>query len=125
MAWVVSTTPLPLYPWERAGIHCAGDLVGPRPVWTDAECIATTEVRSRDEPAFSESLYRLSTSCPTSVLLAFCGHTTLGNTPLSSHELPSLTGGYLTTHDILVPASKRLQKRWDRRLTTEAYCNLY
>jgi hypothetical protein len=28
--WVVSTTPRPLYPRERPGIHCTGGWVGPR-----------------------------------------------------------------------------------------------
>ena len=28
--WVVSTTPRPLYPPERPGIHCTGGWVGPR-----------------------------------------------------------------------------------------------
>jgi hypothetical protein len=29
-AWVVSTTPRPLYPRERPGTHCTGGWVGPR-----------------------------------------------------------------------------------------------
>jgi hypothetical protein len=28
--WVVSTTPRPLYHWERPGTHCTGGWVGPR-----------------------------------------------------------------------------------------------
>jgi hypothetical protein len=28
--WVVSTTPWPLYPWERSVTHCTGGWVGPR-----------------------------------------------------------------------------------------------
>jgi hypothetical protein len=32
MGWVVSTTPQPLYPWERPGTHCTGGWVGER-VW--------------------------------------------------------------------------------------------
>jgi hypothetical protein len=28
--WVVSTTPRPLYSWERLGTHCTGGWVGPR-----------------------------------------------------------------------------------------------
>jgi hypothetical protein len=28
--WVVSTTPRPLYPWERPGTICTGGWVGPR-----------------------------------------------------------------------------------------------
>jgi hypothetical protein len=28
--WVVSTTPRPLYPWEKPGTHCTGGWVGPR-----------------------------------------------------------------------------------------------
>jgi len=34
--------------------------VGPMPVWTGAENLALTGIRSPDRPAVSESLYRLS-----------------------------------------------------------------
>jgi hypothetical protein len=30
MMWVVSTTPQPLYSWERPGTHSTGGWVGPR-----------------------------------------------------------------------------------------------
>jgi hypothetical protein len=38
--WVVSTTPRPLYPQERPGIHFTEDWVGPEPVWTCAKNFA-------------------------------------------------------------------------------------
>ena len=57
---MVSTTPRPLYPRQRPGTHCTGGWVGPGPVWTGAENLAQTGIRSPDRPARSESLYRLS-----------------------------------------------------------------
>jgi hypothetical protein len=42
--WVVSTTPLPLYPRERPGTHCTGGWVGPRAVWTCAKNLASTGI---------------------------------------------------------------------------------
>ena len=57
--WVVYATPRPLYPWERPGTHCVGSGWAPWPVWTGAENLALTGIRSPDRPACSESLYRL------------------------------------------------------------------
>ena len=56
----VNTTPRPLYPQVWPGIHCIGGWVGPGPVWTGKEKLASTGIRSADRPAGSESLYRLS-----------------------------------------------------------------
>jgi hypothetical protein len=58
--WVVSTTPRPLYPRERPVTHCTGNWVGPGPVWTCAKNLSSTEIRSPDSSARSQSLYRLS-----------------------------------------------------------------
>ena len=52
--------PAALYPRERPGTHCTGGWVGPRAVWTDAENLASTGIRSPDRPARSQSLYLLS-----------------------------------------------------------------
>ena len=61
MGWVVSVTPrLPLPP-ERdpvPTVQVAG--WAPGPVWTSAENLAPTGIRSPDRPARSESPYRLS-----------------------------------------------------------------
>jgi hypothetical protein len=54
---------------ERPGTHSIGDWVGPRPVWTGAENLAPTGIRSPDRPARSESLYRLSYPGPPSAVL--------------------------------------------------------
>ena len=51
--------PAALYPRERTGTHCTGGWVGPGPVWTRAENITPTGIRSLDRPARSQSLYRL------------------------------------------------------------------
>ena len=59
--WVVNATPRPLYPPGKNPVPIvqeAGWTSGP--VWTDAEDLATTGIRSPDRPAHSESLYRLS-----------------------------------------------------------------
>jgi hypothetical protein len=49
------------YPQERPGTHCTGGWVGPRAgVWTGAENLAPTGIRSPDRPAHSQLLYQLS-----------------------------------------------------------------
>ena len=60
MEWVINATSRPFYTQEAPGTHCVGGLVGPGPVWTSAENLAPTGIRSSDRPASSESLYRLS-----------------------------------------------------------------
>jgi hypothetical protein len=50
MGWVANATPRPFYPRERPGTHCG-------PVWTGAENLAPTGIRSLDCPARSD--YRL------------------------------------------------------------------
>jgi hypothetical protein len=46
-------------PGKRPGTHCTGGWVGPRAVWTGAENLAPTGIRSPERPARSQSLYRL------------------------------------------------------------------
>jgi hypothetical protein len=58
MGWVVNATPRPIYPRERPIVQDAGS--APGPIWTGAENLATTGIRSPDRPARSESLYLLS-----------------------------------------------------------------
>ena len=55
--WVVNATPRPLYSRETTGTHFIGGWVGPR---AGAENFVPTGIRSPDRPAYSESLYRLS-----------------------------------------------------------------
>ena len=59
MGWVVNARPRSLYPGKDSVpiVWVAG--WNPRSVWTDAENLAPTEIRSPDRPARSESLYRL------------------------------------------------------------------
>jgi len=64
--WMFNATPRPLYPRERPGTHCTGGWVGP--VWTGAENLASTEIRSPDR---SESLYRLTYPGPFSCATRF------------------------------------------------------
>jgi hypothetical protein len=52
-------TPAALYPRERPGTRCTGGWVEPGAVWTDAENLAPTGIRSPDRPARSQSIYRL------------------------------------------------------------------
>jgi len=52
-------TPRPLYPRERPDTHCIGGWVASEPVWTGAENLAPTGIRSPDRLARSESPYRL------------------------------------------------------------------
>jgi hypothetical protein len=58
---VASPTPRPLYPRERDPVPIVQEAGWvPGPVWTAAENLAPTGIRSPDRPARSESLYRLS-----------------------------------------------------------------
>jgi hypothetical protein len=59
MRRVVNAAPRPLYPpGKRCRTHCIGGCGAP--VWTGAENIPPTGIRSPDLPVRSESLYRLS-----------------------------------------------------------------
>jgi hypothetical protein len=61
MVWVVNATTRPLYPRERDPVPIVLEAVwAPGPVWTGAENLAPTGIRSSDRPARSESQYRLS-----------------------------------------------------------------
>ena len=51
--------PAALYPRERPGTHFAGGWEGPGPVWTGAENLASTGIRSPDRPARSQAPYSL------------------------------------------------------------------
>jgi hypothetical protein len=44
--WMVNATPRPLYHQEIPCTHCLGDWVGPGPVWTGAENLATIHTRA-------------------------------------------------------------------------------
>jgi hypothetical protein len=60
MGWVVNTTPRPIYPRERDPVPILQEAgLAPGPVWTGAENLAPTVIRSPDRPARSQSLYRL------------------------------------------------------------------
>jgi hypothetical protein len=60
--------PAAFYPRERPGTQEAG--WAPGPVWTGAENLAPTGIRSPDRPARSQSLYRLSYTGPHPHILA-------------------------------------------------------
>jgi hypothetical protein len=54
MGWVVNATPRPLYPWERGPVPILREAGwGLGPVWTGAENLASTGIRSPDRPARS------------------------------------------------------------------------
>jgi len=58
---VLNATPQPLYPRERDLVPIVQEAGrAPAPVWTGAENLTHTEIRSSDRPARSKSLYRLS-----------------------------------------------------------------
>jgi len=50
------STPRPgrLTPGEKPGAHCTGGWVDPGPLWTGAENLASTGIRSVDRPAHSQ-----------------------------------------------------------------------
>jgi len=55
--WGVSVTPRPLFTPGKDPVQEAG--LAPGPVWTGAENLAPTGIRSPDRPARSQSLYRV------------------------------------------------------------------
>ena len=58
MGWVVNSTLRPLYLRERDSVPILQEFGwAPGPVWTGAENLALTVIRSPDRPARSESLY--------------------------------------------------------------------
>ena len=59
--WVVNATPRPLYPREREPLPIVQEAgLAPRPVWTGAENLVLTGIRSPDLPVRSKYLYGLS-----------------------------------------------------------------
>jgi len=56
--WVLNAPPRPLYPHEKPGTHFIGGSVDTRAVWTGAENLATTGIRSPNRTARSQVLYR-------------------------------------------------------------------
>ena len=72
--WVVNARPRPPYYWERdpsPTVQEARWATGP--VWTEAESIVPTGIRSSDLPVRSESLYRLRYPGPNLVCInRFC-----------------------------------------------------
>ena len=62
--WVVSVTPVPLYPREIYAIHSTGGRVGVWAILDVTENLTSTGIRPADVPACSQSLYLLLyTSC--------------------------------------------------------------
>jgi len=60
MWWVVNATPRPLYPRESDPVRTVQEAGwAPGPVWTGAENIAHTGIRSPERPARKESVHRL------------------------------------------------------------------
>jgi hypothetical protein len=58
--WGVSVTPRPFFTPEKDPVPIVQKAGwAPGPVWTGAEKLAPTEIRSSDRPARSQSLYRL------------------------------------------------------------------
>jgi hypothetical protein len=58
MRWVVNVVPLRLFAWERDPVHIVQEAVwATRPVWTGAENLTPTWIRSPDRPHGSQSLY--------------------------------------------------------------------
>ena len=64
MGLIVNATPQPLYRREGPGTHCIEAGWAPGPVWTGAENLAPTRIKSPDRPSRNESLYRLNYRSP-------------------------------------------------------------
>jgi len=66
--WVVNVTPRPLFTPVKDPVPIVQEAGwAPAPVWTGAENLALTGIRSPDRPARSKSLYRLSYPDPETV----------------------------------------------------------
>ena len=66
MGWVFNATFRQLHPKARRGTPTVQEAGwAPGPVWTGAENLAPTGIRSPNRPARSESLYRLNQRFPT------------------------------------------------------------
>jgi hypothetical protein len=75
MGWL-APHPRPLYPRERDPVPILQKAWwAPGPVWTAAENLAPTGIRSPDRPARSESLYRLRYPGPPNKMVCYekCG----------------------------------------------------
>jgi hypothetical protein len=60
MGWVVNARPRPFNPWETDPVPTVQEAgMRPGPVWTGAENLIPTGIRSADCPAHKGSLYRL------------------------------------------------------------------
>ena len=60
LGWVVNCTPRPLFTPGKDPVPIVQEAGwAPGPVWTGAENLAPTGIRSPDRPARSQSLYRL------------------------------------------------------------------
>jgi len=87
MGWVVNATPRP--PKERDAVRIVEEAGWvPGLVWTCAENLALTGIRSTDRPALSESLYRLSYPGP------FVTDTDLGESAVVSFAAYKEPGDY-------------------------------
>jgi len=87
---VVNATPRPLYPGEKDPVpivHESG--WAPGPVWTGAENLAPTGIRSPERPARSGSLYRLNYTDPS----------LLSDTPSNFIQCRRFTDSYLPQND--------------------------
>ena len=58
---------VPFYPQGRPSTHCTGEWLALGSVWTSAENLALTWIRSPDRPARNELQYRLSYPGPRSI----------------------------------------------------------
>jgi hypothetical protein len=71
MGWVVNSTIRPLYPPGKDPVPIVYEAGwAPGPVWTCAENLAPTGIRSPDRPTRSESIYRLSYPGPRHVIVS-------------------------------------------------------
>jgi hypothetical protein len=92
-------------------------LGAPQPVWTGAEYLALTGIRSPDLPARSKSLYRLSYPCILSEMHAKFNRKSDGKRLLSNLRVD----GMILKHnakkweDMMRTGSKRLRKACNRR----------
>jgi hypothetical protein len=89
MGWVVNATPWPLYPREREPVLILHEACWvPGLLWTGAENLTHTGIRSRDRPYRRGSLYRLHYSGPLNALIIENVNSSMEKETRSLQKLP-------------------------------------
>ena len=105
--WGVSVTPRPLFNPGKDPVRIEQEAGwAPGPVWTGAENLAPTEIRSPDRPARSQSLYRLRYPAPSGNTGQFQRAVQTFSSPLELRSLRNFNDRIWDTLDRLLEGSR-------------------